>query len=274
MPVLSEQMTVVDPSVSTEASRFMIALRLASRPTPIARVTVTTAGRPSGMAATASATELISASLTASPSMRGACTSATTNTAATATRAINASRLPSAWICSCNGVGFSSAAPSRPARRPTSVDMPVSVTTNSARPRTSVVFMNPTLTRSARATSPVAASASSCLSTGTDSPVSIDSSTEVAAVSTNRPSAGTRSPASNSTTSPGTRSAVGTSCTSPPRRTRTMDSSMPLSAASALSARFSWTKPMIALMSSTIPMTIGSFRSPTASDTTAAPIRM
>ena len=112
--------------------------------------------------------------------------------------------MPSAWICSCSGVGFSSAAPSSPASRPISVDMPVSVTTSSARPRTSVVFMKPTFTRSASGTSPVPSIASSSLSTGTDSPVSIDSSTEVDAVTTKRPSAGTRSPASSSTTSPGT----------------------------------------------------------------------
>ena len=56
VPVLSEQMTVVDPSVSTECRRFTMALRLAIWLTPTARVTVTTAGRPSGMAATASAT--------------------------------------------------------------------------------------------------------------------------------------------------------------------------------------------------------------------------
>ena len=41
-----------------------------------------------------------------------------------------------------------------------------------------------------------------------------------------------------------------------------------------LSARFSWTNPMVALISRTIPMTIGSLMSPTANDTTAAPSRM
>ena len=56
VPVLSEQITVVDPSVSTEWSRLTMALCFAIWLTPTASVTVTTAGRPSGMAATANAT--------------------------------------------------------------------------------------------------------------------------------------------------------------------------------------------------------------------------
>ena len=55
VPVLSEQMTVTEPSVSTAGRRRMMALRRAMRSTPIASVIVMTAGRPSGMAATASA---------------------------------------------------------------------------------------------------------------------------------------------------------------------------------------------------------------------------
>ena len=51
VPVLSEQMTVVEPRVSTAGRLRMMARRLAMRETPIARVTVSAAGRPSGMAA-------------------------------------------------------------------------------------------------------------------------------------------------------------------------------------------------------------------------------
>ena len=54
VPVLSVQMKVVDPSVSTAWSRRTIALRLAMRRTPSDSETVTIAGRPSGIAATAS----------------------------------------------------------------------------------------------------------------------------------------------------------------------------------------------------------------------------
>jgi hypothetical protein len=56
VPVLSETMAVQEPRVST-ASRWRItALFSAIRRTPIASATVTTIGRPAGMAATASAT--------------------------------------------------------------------------------------------------------------------------------------------------------------------------------------------------------------------------
>ena len=63
VPVLSEQITDVDPSVSTECKRFTMAFCFAIFEIPIANVTVTTAGRPSGMAATARATAPRRASL-------------------------------------------------------------------------------------------------------------------------------------------------------------------------------------------------------------------
>ncbi|MNP46090.1 hypothetical protein D3C76_1400620 [compost metagenome] len=53
MPVLSEQMTEAQPSVSTDGSLRTIALRLIMRCTPSASAIVTMAGKPSGMAATA-----------------------------------------------------------------------------------------------------------------------------------------------------------------------------------------------------------------------------
>ncbi len=56
VPVLSVQMTVVAPRVSTEARRRTMACRAAMRCTPRARAMVTIAGSPSGTAATASAT--------------------------------------------------------------------------------------------------------------------------------------------------------------------------------------------------------------------------
>ena len=52
---MSEQMTVVEPRVSTAGKLRMMARRRAMRETPIARVTVSAAGRPSGMAPTARA---------------------------------------------------------------------------------------------------------------------------------------------------------------------------------------------------------------------------
>ena len=53
VPVLSEQITVTQPRVSTADSFFTTAFLWPIRITPMARVTATTMGRPSGMAATA-----------------------------------------------------------------------------------------------------------------------------------------------------------------------------------------------------------------------------
>ncbi|MNL64522.1 hypothetical protein D3C87_1887460 [compost metagenome] len=53
VPVLSEQITDAQPSVSTEGSFRTIAFRLIIRWTPKAKAIVTMAGSPSGIAATA-----------------------------------------------------------------------------------------------------------------------------------------------------------------------------------------------------------------------------
>ena len=60
VPVLSEQMVVTEPSVSTAYRRRMSALPASMRWAPSARVIVTTAGRLSGMAATARLTAVSS----------------------------------------------------------------------------------------------------------------------------------------------------------------------------------------------------------------------
>ncbi|TNN64749.1 hypothetical protein EYF80_025055 [Liparis tanakae] len=59
VPVLSEQMTEVQPSVSTEGRLRTMAFFLAMRRVPRARQVVMTAGSPSGMAATARATAIL-----------------------------------------------------------------------------------------------------------------------------------------------------------------------------------------------------------------------
>ena len=53
VPVLSVQITLAAPNVSTAGKRRMMAFRLAIRFTPMARVMLITAGKPSGMADTA-----------------------------------------------------------------------------------------------------------------------------------------------------------------------------------------------------------------------------
>ena len=64
VPVLSEQIADAEPSVSTDDSRLTIARRRAMRCTPRARTTESTAGSPSGTAATASDTPTRSTSTT------------------------------------------------------------------------------------------------------------------------------------------------------------------------------------------------------------------
>lgn len=59
VPVLSEQMTEVQPRVSTDGKLLTMAFFLAMRRVPRARQVVMTAGRPSGMAATARATAIL-----------------------------------------------------------------------------------------------------------------------------------------------------------------------------------------------------------------------
>ncbi len=62
VPVLSEQMTVAQPSVSTAVSLRMSAWRLTIRCIPNARQMVTTAGSPSGTAAIARLTAIMNSS--------------------------------------------------------------------------------------------------------------------------------------------------------------------------------------------------------------------
>ena len=61
VPVLSLQMHVTAPRVSTAGSCRMMAFERAMTCTPSARVMVTTVGRPSGMSATATPTPAASA---------------------------------------------------------------------------------------------------------------------------------------------------------------------------------------------------------------------
>ena len=62
VPVLSEQITLAQPRVSTDGSFLIRTFRFTMRCTPNARAIVTIAGSPSGMAATARLTEVRNAS--------------------------------------------------------------------------------------------------------------------------------------------------------------------------------------------------------------------
>ena len=241
VPVLSVHTTCAQPSVSTAGSRRTSALRRAIRVVPRASTIVVIAGSPSGMAATARATATRNI-------VRGLCapnSQPARKTTAEATTQPMTMSLPNLSSCFSSGVSSSSTSASMPAIEPSSVFMPVLHTTPRARPRVTRVPMKAMFTRSA---SPTAGSRSSVASfcTGTDSPVKAASSTSRSAVVHRRRSAATLSPSSRRITSPGTTVADGSSDTCPPRTTRATGEVMSRSAASALAAFFSFTRPRIA----------------------------
>ena len=91
VPVLSEQMTEAEPSVSTDESFLTTALRLAMRCTPSASTSDRIAGRPSGTAATASDTPSSSTVMTS----EGLRMSDTSSTVATTMTAMTTTAMPS-----------------------------------------------------------------------------------------------------------------------------------------------------------------------------------
>ena len=136
MPVLSEQIAEVAPSVSVERSRLTIALASASRRVPRERIVVTTAGSPVGIAAIANATATVKTSLKLCPRAMLIATEATSASPAIVTSCLVSfsswtvsGDLDSCWVWSI------------PEMWPTSVAMPVEVTTNSPVPRVTLVFM-------------------------------------------------------------------------------------------------------------------------------------
>ena len=131
VPVLSEQMICVQPSVSTAVSFRMMAWFLLILVTPMESSTVTTALRPSGTAATARDTAIMKVSITALPPLR---TRFTTNTNAQITRIITLSFRLSSFSLICRGVSSSAALLSASAMAPISVSIPVPVTTACPRP--------------------------------------------------------------------------------------------------------------------------------------------
>ena len=113
-------------------------------------------------------------------------------------------------------------------------------------------------------------SATSSLTTGTDSPVSADSSACSSATSSRRMSAGTLSPASRATRSPGTSVSDGTDSLRPSRTTRADVRTSERNASSSASALDSWMNPTMALITTTPKMTAASTVSPRATVTAPA----
>ncbi len=136
VPVLSEQMAEVEPSVSTERSRLMMAPFSARARVPPESSMVTTAGSPVGMAATARLMPTRNRSSKSSPRTRPS----TMISARAAAAMIVISTV--IWSsCLVSGV-FSCSTPLSIAEMwPTSLAMPVAVTTISPRPRVTCEFM-------------------------------------------------------------------------------------------------------------------------------------
>ena len=129
VPVLSEQMTDVLPSVSTMGRRRTSAFRLTMRRTPIASEIVTTAGSASGTTATARAMPNMNIWITGRPRSRPMAT-----TSPTTTNAALPSVPPRRSRFSCSGVRVTSTVSTIRAIRPNSVAMPVETTTPCPRP--------------------------------------------------------------------------------------------------------------------------------------------
>ena len=223
-------MTSTQPSVSTAGNRRITADCFDIREMPIASETVTTAGSPSGMAATARLMPESSISRTSSPRRIPV-----TVTHAQMSRQQTRMTLPRLLSRFCSGVCSTAAEPSSEAILPISVRMPVAVTTASPRPAVTSVPMYTAL-------------ADRLLRTGMDSPVSIDSSQARPLQTTSAPSAPIRSPSSNSRRSPATSSADGISRSAPSRKTRAVGALMAFSRSSAFSVRYSCTTPSSALI--------------------------
>ena len=237
VPVLSVQMTVVSPSVSTDESRRTRALRPAMRWVAIARERVTVGSRPSGMSATITPIANRKRSARLMPPMPASRKKAAPMAIArTATMRVTRSSSRS------SGLRSRRVRCARAAMRPNRVCIPVAVTLASAVP----------------AVTKVPASTRPSGSTARDSPVRADSSTRRSVADTRSASAGTRSPAASTSNSPGTTSTPSMSTTIPSRRTRTLTGSIRRSAATARSARCSCTNAKTAF--TTITVTIAAVR--------------
>mmetsp|Transcript_24239 Transcript_24239/g.58093 ORF Transcript_24239/g.58093 Transcript_24239/m.58093 type:complete len:400 (+) Transcript_24239:474-1673(+) len=271
VPVLSEQMTVTDPSVSTAGSCLMMALRRARVCMASASEMVTTAGRPSGMMATAMETALLKALPTSSlptPTASQEMTKVMLPMMATK-KEIQRPKI-SSWTI--RFVFMPSTPPTMDEILPISARSPVPMTIPLPWPCMTMVAEKARFFLSPRAAPP--STTSVCLLMGLLSPVSIASRIARLATSIMRRSAGTRSPDWIKTMSPGTTVEASTTWRSPPRMTVALEESMPLIASAALSALPSWMRPMVTLMMTTPRMRPTSGHSSRKADTMVAAMRM
>mmetsp|Transcript_14213 Transcript_14213/g.28303 ORF Transcript_14213/g.28303 Transcript_14213/m.28303 type:complete len:262 (+) Transcript_14213:601-1386(+) len=257
-----------EPRVSMAGSLRMMALLLAISCIARASEIVTTAGRPSGMMATAMETADLNAVPRSSSASR--CAMSRVATAITATKTLTKRPKISSWIIRL--VFVSSSFDTMPLMRPISAKSPVPITMPVPSPSVTLVAEKAKFLRSPRPDSK--ATGSVCLATGMLSPVSIASSVWRRDTSIMRTSAGTWSPFLILTMSPGTISAAWISTCAPPRITMALGASMFLMASAAFSALPSWTIPMVTLMMTTAQMRATSFHSSRIAERMVAAIRM
>ena len=178
VPVLSEQITVVEPRVSTAFILRIMALCLAMFRMPKANVITRIIGNPSGTIATKIAIAVmncvIATSRNGSDPPQARTSLIDTNKTATI-RAMKPRNLPRDSSFSSNGVFGVFASEISLAIRPNWVFIPVSTTRPTARPEDTVVPMYIMFRLSAR--SALTSIGSTCFVIGSDSPVKADSST-------------------------------------------------------------------------------------------------
>ncbi len=169
VPVLSVQITETAPSVSIDGSFRTMTCRCAILRTPMASVIVSTAGRPSGIAATVRPTTAMNISSNGMWPTKYPKVNSTT----ARIRIIAVSHCAKRFICSTSGVVNILTSCNMPLIWPISVSRPVAVTTPRPDPATAIVPLKAIDFRSPNGAS--AETDKMSFSTGTDSPVRIDS---------------------------------------------------------------------------------------------------
>ena len=218
----------------------------------MARTMVTMAGKPSGIAETANETDVIKISSAGMPLAKP-----TPKMMPQATTATIPSVLPKRASLACNGVCSAFAQSRRCAIFPTSVSMPVAVTTAFPVPVRTLQPEKTILQRSAICAFS-GRTASAFFSASADSPDKADSSHFNPEHSSKRASAGRISPLSKQRMSPGTRLAASMRFSCPSRMTFASGAAKFFNASSAFSALFSCITPMTALHMTIPKIRIGS----------------
>ena len=175
-------------------------------------------------------------------------------------------------ISFCRGLGSSLVASSISAIEPTSVSIPVAVTTARPTPWTTEVPRN---TMSVRSPSGMcSAKVVAVLVTGSLSPVSDASERRSAAAVSSRASAPTASPSLSTRMSPHTNSLDDTVRSAPSRSTVDVAAVIDCSALTAASALLSWTNPRMPLSTTIAEMTSASIGAPEAPSASQAAIEI